>query len=108
MRGEIYRLKANPKARGHVQKGPRFGVVVQSDAMDLLSTCIIAPTTASANVAPTRFRPQITIPDHGECRVLVEQMLTVDRNFLGELVGNLTRAELDEVSYAVRLVLDLP
>lgn len=107
MRGDVYELKNDPRTKGHEQSGRRYAVVLQTDALGELSTWIVAPTTSSERVNPRYFRPEIEIPGLGPCRVLVEQIRSVDTSRLGKRVGSLTRAELDEVCDAVRLVLEL-
>lgn len=107
MRGEIYEMSNDRRARGHEQKGRRYAVVLQSDVYAELSTVIVAPTTSKEEINPRRYRPRVQIEGLGESFVLVEHMRAVDRTLLGKRVGNLTRSELDEVLAAVRLVLDL-
>lgn len=102
MRGDVHRLKST-RGRGSEQSGVRLAVVVQSDVLPL-STWLVAPTSTSAR--PTDFRPPITVLGR-ETRVLVEQTAAVDPNRLGELVGHLTREELDQVDRSLRLVLAL-
>ena len=102
-RGEIYRVRF-PVTRGREQTGPRYGVILQADALLGLSTAIVAPTSRSA--APATFRPEIEL--RGErTRVLVEQLRAVDLERLGELAGRLTVAEQQSVDDALLLVLDL-
>ncbi|MEI6624616.1 MAG: type II toxin-antitoxin system PemK/MazF family toxin [Actinomycetes bacterium] len=103
MRGDVYELPARRKARGHEQQGKRHGVVVQSDLLPL-STWLIAPTSVSAR--PASFRPIISISGI-ETHLLVEQTAAVDPQRLGTLIAHLTRAELDAVDDALRIVLSL-
>lgn len=104
MRGDIYRLRDDRAAKGHEQRGPRYAVVVQSDAL-LTSTLLAAPTSRSAR--PTSYRPEVTV--NGErSRVLVEQLQAVDpeRRF-GPHVGRLTAEERESLDDAIRLVAGL-
>lgn len=104
MRGDIYRLRDDRAAKGHEQRGPRYAVVVQSDAL-LTSTLLAAPTSRSAR--PTSYRPEVTV--NGErSRVLVEQLQAVnpERRF-GQHVGRLTAEERESLDDAVRLVVGL-
>ena len=104
MRGDIYRLKSSKTAKGHEQKGARYGVVVQSDSLPL-STVLVAPTSTSCT--PTSFRPLIDIKGV-ETRVLVEQIAAVDAEVrLGEIVDHLTLAELQAVQDAILIVMGL-
>jgi mRNA interferase MazF len=103
VRGDIYRLRAPRNARGGEQQGTRYAVVVQSDDL-LLSTLLIAPTSRSA---PARvFRPTITIRQE-QTQVLIEQTIAVAPERLGELVGHVSRSELEEINSSLRLALEL-
>ena len=102
-RGDVYRFKV-PKGVGHEQKGERFGVVIQSDAMLPRSVVVIAPTSQSAK--PASFRPEVQVAD-GPTRVLVEQLGAVDIQRLGRRVGRLTAEELRSVDEALVVVLGL-
>lgn len=57
VRGEVFRLPASGRTRGHEQRGARFAVVVQADDLLGLSTVLVAPTSTSARAAT--FRPAI-------------------------------------------------
>lgn len=76
---------------------------MQSDDL-LLSTVLVAPTSRSA--APRIFRPTITIGDE-ETQVLVEQTAAVAPERLGELVGHVSRNELEAIDISLRLALQL-
>jgi mRNA interferase MazF len=104
VRGDIYRLPAPRRARGHEQRGARYAVVVQADEFFGLSTVIVAPTSASAR--PASFRPAITIAGT-ETRVLVEQVTVVDPDRLGARGGGLSAPELRAVDDALALILGL-
>ncbi|TFD70545.1 type II toxin-antitoxin system PemK/MazF family toxin [Cryobacterium fucosi] len=103
MRGDIHRLTAPRGGRGHEQAGARYAIIVQSDDLSL-STVLVAPTSRSAR--PRSFRPTITIGDE-TTQVLVEQTAAVAPERLGSLVGHVSRAELDGIDAALRLVLQL-
>src|ERR1700721_2881437 len=66
--------QAAKDAAGHEQRGPRYAVAIQSDAI-LLSTLIVAPTSTSAQ--PAIFRPEIEM-DGTRTRLLVDQIAAVD------------------------------
>lgn len=102
-RGDIFRLRLK-RGTGHEQRGERYGVIVQSDALLSLSTVLVAPTSTAAR--PASFRPEIQI-DRTPTRVLVEQMGAVDLSRLGEFVGHLSGEEQWGVDLALRMVLDL-
>lgn len=102
-RGDIFSLRL-PKGIGHEQRGKRYGVIVQSDALLPRSVVLIAPTSKSARSAS--FRPEIEI-EGIETRVLVEQMGAVDIGRLGDVAGRLTSEEQWGVDAAILTVLGL-
>jgi mRNA interferase MazF len=104
VRGEVYRLPAPQRARGHEQRGARYAVVVEADEFIGLSTVIVAPTSTSAR--PASFRPALTIGDT-ETRVLVEQITVVDPQRLGQSAGRLSASELQNVDEALALILGI-
>jgi mRNA interferase MazF len=105
VRGDVHRLRADPTARGHQQRGPRYGVVVQATRYLHLSRWLVAPTSTSARTAV--FRPAIELPT-GPTLVLCDATTAVDPQLrLGDLAGHLTLDELQRVDIALRGLLDL-
>jgi mRNA interferase MazF len=104
VRGEAFRLPLPRRARGHEQRGARYGVVVQSDDLLDLSTVLVAPTSTSAR--PASFRPPVRL-NGTETRVLVEQTTVVDPQRLGRSAGRLDANELRAVDEALLLLLGL-
>lgn len=102
-RGDVFRFRI-PKGAGHEQRGSRFGVVVQADAMLPRSVVLVAPTSLSARAAS--FRPEVLVAGK-TTRVLVEQVGAVDAGRLGELVGHLAPEELWGIDESLRTVFDL-
>lgn len=103
MRGEVFRLHAPRRARGHEQSGSRYVVVVQSDQLPL-STWLVAPTSTAARAAS--FRPEVEISGR-VTRVLAEQTAAVDPGRLGKSAGYLSLEEMRRVDAALRIVLEL-
>jgi len=103
IRGEIRRLKLRHQG-GREQDGVRFGVILQAEALAVLSTVIVAPTSTSA--LPATFRPIIEI-DGVLTRVLVEQLRAVDVTRLSDPVGVVTIPELAAIDDALIDVLGL-
>jgi mRNA interferase MazF len=102
-RGDVLRFK--PRARvGHEQRGERYAVVLQSDALLPRSVVIVAPTSTRAR--PASFRPEVEVKDTST-RVLVEQLGAIDAQRLGRSVGCLTHDELWAVDEALLTVLGL-
>lgn len=103
-RGEVFRLRSTRGARGHEQRGRRYGVVLQAGDLLALSTVLVAPTSTAAK--PASFRPEVEI-DGARTRVMVEQLAAVDHSRLGESKGVLTWEELTAVDRALQTVLGL-
>lgn len=103
VRGEVYRLKPRPGAKGHEQTGSRYGVVVQSDSLRL-STWLMAPTSTKARV--TSYRPALQLLDVRTV-VMVDQISSVDPAGFGEAVARLSYQEMREIDDALRLALGL-
>lgn len=101
MRGDLYRLRPGRDTAGHEQRGQRYAVAIQSDAV-LLSTLVVAPTSTGAQ--PAIFRPEIEM-DGTRTLVLVDQMRAVDASRLGDFAGRLDAAETAEVDRAIKLIL---
>ena len=102
-RGDIVRLTPQ-KSDGREQHGPRFGVIVQSDALAPLSTVLVAPTSQSA--MQTHFRPIVTI-GRDSTKVLVEQMAAIDVRRASETVGQVSIEEMWAIDDALTLVVGL-
>lgn len=101
-RGDVFELRLGRKGRGHEQRGRRYGVVLQADALMPLSTVVVAPTSTSAPAAD--FHPEVTIRRQGTL-VLCEQLRAVDTGRLGKRVGRLRPDEVEGIDAALRLVL---
>jgi mRNA interferase MazF len=105
VRGDVYRLRADAGARGHEQRGPRYGVVVQATRYLHLSRWLVAPTSTSAQ--PAVFRPEITLPS-GPTLVLCDATTAVDpQQRFAELVTHLSLDELGQIDRALLGLLDL-
>ncbi len=102
-RGDVFVLPV-PRGHGHEQRGRRYGVTVQSDALLPRSVVLVAPTSRSAR--PASFRPEIIVEDDAT-RVLVEQVGAVDAGRLGDLVGHVTPEELWGIDEALMTVFGL-
>ena len=102
-RGDVFELRL-PKGVGHEQRGRRFGVIVQADALLPRSVVLIAPTSTSARAAS--FRPQLVI-DGETTRVLVEQVGAVDVNRLGKSIGHASPEEIWGIDEGLLTVLGL-
>jgi mRNA interferase MazF len=104
VRGEVVRVVAPRRARGHEQRGARPGVVVQADELLDLSTVLIAPTSPSAT--PATFRPKIDLAGT-PTRVLADQLRVIDSQMVKGSLGRLSHAEMAALDDALALVLGL-
>ncbi len=105
VRGDVVRLLAPRRARGHEQQGGRPGVVVQADELLDLSTVLIAPTSRSASAAT--FRPTIELAGT-PTRILTDQLRVIDAQAVKESLGHLSHGEMAALDDALALVLGLP
>jgi mRNA interferase MazF len=105
VRGEVVRLGAPRRARGHEQQGARPGIVVQADELLDLSTVLIAPTSRSAPSAT--FRPTVEVAGTST-RVLTDQLRVIDARVVKGSIGHLSHGEMAAVDDALALVLGLP
>lgn len=103
MRGDVHELRAPRGSRGNEQSGARYAVVLQSDDL-MLSTVLVAPTSRSA--VSRSFRPSIVVGEE-RTQVLVEQTTAIAPERMGDLVGHVSRRELQEIDEALRLVFEL-
>jgi len=102
-RGDVFELRV-PRGHGHEQRGKRFGVVLQADALLPRSVVVVAPTSRSARSAS--FRPEIAIGKE-TTKVLVEQLGAVDATRLGKLIGHTSPEEMWGIDSALMTVLGL-
>jgi mRNA interferase MazF len=102
-RGDVIELRL-PKGVGHEQRGRRFGVIVQADALLPRSVVQIAPTSTSAR--PASFRPMIQLAG-AATRVLVEHCGAVDVSRVGRRIGGVTVEEQWRIDTALTTVFGL-
>jgi mRNA interferase MazF len=104
VRGEVVRVAAPRRARGHEQQGARPAVIVQGDDLLALSTVLVAPTSRSA--APATFRPVIDLSGT-TTRVLIDQVRALDVQSITGSLGRLSREEIETVDDALAVVFGL-
>ncbi len=102
-RGDVFRVRL-PQGRGREQRGARYAVIIQADALLGLSTAVVAPTSRSA--AAATFRPEVQVAGD-TTRVLIEQLRAVDLDRLEGFVGRIAPEEQMAVDEALELVLGL-
>ena len=104
-RGEIWTLQAD----GYANK-PRPVVIVQSDDVTMFQsviTCLI--TSYDSTGVPTRvcIEPSEDNGLNGTSWVMTEKIVTVHRDLLGRMIGELSPAAMREISRQVAHVLDI-
>ena len=102
IRGAVYQIDLG-RPRGHEQGGKHYGLVV-SPSNSQLSVCTVIPTSTSAR--PGIHRPEVQIAGR-PTRLLVDQIRTIDTDYVGETVDYLTHAQLAEVESALAHYLGL-
>lgn len=102
-RGDVVEFRL-PKGLGNEQRGRRFGVIVQSDALLPRSVVLVAPTSSVAREATVR--PIIEILGT-RTKVLVEQLSALDVGRFGERVMTLHGDAMWAIDDALELVLGL-
>jgi mRNA interferase MazF len=103
-RGDVVPFKGRPDARGREQRGNRYAVVLQTNALEDWSTVVVAPTTTRPLGA--FFRPPVVIRGN-QSHVLLDQVVALDRSRLGRVTGTLSPGEMESVEKALRFVLGL-
>jgi mRNA interferase MazF len=102
-RGDVIELRLR-EGVGSEQRGRRFGVIVQSDALLPRSVVLVAPTSTAAREATVR--PIIEILGD-RTKVLVEQLSALDVSRLGETIVTLQDDAMWAIDDALKLVLGL-
>jgi mRNA interferase MazF len=102
IRGVVYQVDLGA-TRGHEQRGHRYGLVVSPSHL-ALSVATIVPTSTSAG--PSVFRPEVTVAGV-TTRLLIDQIRSIDTDYIGEPVDVLTRDTMLEVDHAIARYLGL-
>lgn len=103
IRGSVYQVDLG-KPRGHQQGGRRYGLVI-SPSNSPLTVVTIIPTSTAARAAS--FRPEIELAGQ-TTRLLVDQLRTIDTDYVGEPVDYLTHDQMTRVEEVVAHYLGLP
>ena len=105
-RGQIYFVKSNHKEQGTEQWGDRPAVIVSNDIANENSTAV--------EVCYTTTKPKTKMPTHfitnGGLRpstVICEQITTVYTQRLGELIGELSPEEMQQLDECLRISVGL-
>ena len=102
-RGTAYFANLGEAKRGHEQRGRRPVIVVSPSQMRW-SVVTVVPTSMSAQ--PAIFRPLVEL-DGVKTRALVDQIRTIDTQYLGDYIATLDRVDLAELDLALTQYLGL-
>jgi mRNA interferase MazF len=103
IRGAVYRVDLGDAKRGHEQRGRRLGLVMSPTDMPW-GVATIVPTSTKAQ--PAIFRPELEIAG-AQTRMLVDQIRTIDIDYIHDLVHYCTRDQMMEVEHALTFYLGL-
>jgi mRNA interferase MazF len=105
-RGEVWTVAGGPDYAGK----PRPVVIVQDDAFDETGSVTVCALTSDPTDAPL-FRVLVEpSPNNGlrlPSRVMADKITTVSRGKLGEKIGDLTKADMENLSRAMLVFLGL-
>jgi mRNA interferase MazF len=96
--GSIYHIIVPARTGDHTQEGRRYAVVTATNFIGSVVT--VAPTSTPAR--PSLTRPEAEIEGR-KCRILLEQMLSIDITKLNNWIGILDDNEMDALDDALRL-----
>lgn len=108
VRGEIYWVDFDP-ARGSEQAGRRPAVIVSGNAQNkILPTVLIAALTTTVKPGRTRVHLPAGSPLRHAGDIMTHQIMTISKaNRLLGYMGQLNRAQLDELKRAMLIALQL-
>jgi mRNA interferase MazF len=102
IRGAVHRIYLGDEKRGHEQRGKRYGIVLSATDWNMVT---VVPTSTSAQ--PSLFRPEISLLDEPRTTLLVDQIRSIDTQYLRDMVGFLAGDDLETLEMAVRRYLRL-
>lgn len=105
-RGDVYWVALDPSMGTEIRK-TRPAVVVSNDSANAFGTrVVVLPVTSNVS---SLFPGEALVTVSGKrCRVLGDQVRSVDKRRLRGRVGSLSREDLRAVDGALRITLDLP
>lgn len=104
-RGEIYWVKLDPTAGSEMAKTRPALIVSNNSGNEASKRIIVAPITSNVTkIFP--FEVLVTIKNK-ECKILLDQIRTVDKMRLGVKISSCQKATMDAVDQALKIVLAL-
>jgi mRNA interferase MazF len=108
-RGDIYWVDFGTP-RGSEQGGRRPALIVQNDVGNLSSTTIIIAAITTKRKGFYPFHVEVSAVESGlpqDSTILLEQLLTINKDRLLERVGRLSNLKLKEVDEALKVSLGI-
>ncbi|WP_067885457.1 type II toxin-antitoxin system PemK/MazF family toxin [Nocardia vaccinii] len=101
IRAAVHRIDLGGDKRGREQRGRRYGVILSVTDWNMVT---VVPTSTSAQPSP--FRPQVELMGT-PTRLLVDQIRSLDTQYVHEVVDFLPRVEMEALEHATRRYLGL-
>jgi len=108
-RGEIYWVDWSP-GRGSEQSGVRPALIIQNDIGNRHSPTTIVAACSKADVKPYPFVVSVTRQESGlpkDCKINLSAILSIDKSFLSDKCGELSKEKMAEVDEAIKKSLAL-
>lgn len=94
-RGEVYYVTFYDFGN-HIQKGYRPAVIISNDVHNRFSgTVVVAPISTKIKDYPTHVNIRLDSGIHGQ--ILCEQIMTVDKKWVGDFEGRLSEGQIREL-----------
>jgi mRNA interferase MazF len=107
-RGELYWVNLDPVVGPEIAK-TRPALIISNDVGNQYADrVIVAPVSSSGLGKIYPFEVHLSVGEGGlakESKVLLDQIRTLDKSRLGQLLGTLSAERIDEVNRAIRISL---
>jgi mRNA interferase MazF len=106
-RGQIYWVRFDPAVGSEVQKSPRPALVISCDAANKRSNLLIVAPITSKKVSRVYSFEVYTEATGIPAKILLDHMRSIDKIRLGDLIGTIDNATMEQVGQAAKLMLEL-
>ena len=104
-RGEVYWIDLDPTVGSEMRKTRPCVVVTNNILNERRHTVVIIPLSTTS---PKKFPLYVPLPSVGDTsQAVVDQIRVVDKQRVGERLGELLPSEIEKVEEAMKRVLDL-
>lgn len=107
-RGEIYWVNLDPTVGSEISKTRPALIISNNTGNQYATRVIIAPISSRGISKVYPFEVLVQAGEGGlsqRCKVLLDQIRTVDKARLGQNIGTLTTKHMKQVNHAIRLSL---